>query len=45
MTPIARKDGAPKVTLTDKLQHHLDLLDRYRDNDIQDLTPYLVTLK
>jgi cytochrome c oxidase cbb3-type subunit 3 len=40
-----RKDGEPRVTLKDRLQHHLDLLPKYRDSDIHDLTAYLVTLK
>lgn len=44
-TTIPRKGGEPRVDLTDRLQHHLDLLDRYQDNDIHDLTAYLATLK
>lgn len=44
-TTIARNNGEPRVKLEDKLQHHLDLLDRYRDDDIHNLTAYLVTLK
>jgi cytochrome c oxidase cbb3-type subunit 3 len=44
-TTIARDNGEPRVKLDDKLQHHLDLLDRYRDDDIHNLTAYLVTLK
>jgi len=31
--------------LTDRLQAHLDLLAKYADNDIHNLTAYLVTLK
>jgi cytochrome c oxidase cbb3-type subunit III len=41
----ARQDGEPKVTLSDRLQHHLDLLERYHDNDIHNLTAYLATLR
>jgi cytochrome c oxidase cbb3-type subunit 3 len=44
-TVVARADGEPRVTLTDRLQHHLDLLAKYSDNDIHNLTAYLVTLK
>jgi cytochrome c oxidase cbb3-type subunit 3 len=44
-TEISRKDGEPTVVLTDRLQHHLDLLATYMDNDIHNLTAYLVTLK
>jgi cytochrome c oxidase cbb3-type subunit 3 len=44
-TELTRKDGEPKVALTDRLQHHLDLLDIYMDNDIHNLTAYLATLK
>ena len=44
-TEFVRKDGEPKVVLTDRLQHHLDLLPRYLDNEIHNLTAYLVTLK
>lgn len=40
-----RRDGEPAVTLKDRMQHHLDMLPRYRDADIHDLTAYLVTLK
>jgi len=41
----ARHDGEPKVVLTDRLQHHLDLLEMYIDNDIHNLTAYLATLR
>lgn len=44
-TVVARADGEPRVVLTDRLQQHLDLLDKYSDNDIHNLTAYLVTLK
>jgi hypothetical protein len=44
-TVVARADGEPRVALTDRLQHHLDLLPKYSDNDIHNLTAYLVTLK
>jgi cytochrome c oxidase cbb3-type subunit 3 len=38
------KDG-PKVEIHNRLQGHLDLLMRYTDEDIHNLTAYLVTLK
>jgi mono/diheme cytochrome c family protein len=39
-------DGpTPKVEVTDPLQAHLDLLQKYTDKDMHDLTAYLVTLK
>jgi cytochrome c oxidase cbb3-type subunit 3 len=44
-TVIPRAGGEPRVVLTDRLQHHLDLLAKYQDNDIHNLTAYLVTLK
>ena len=44
-TELSRKDGEPKVALTDRLQYHLDLLARYQDSDMHDLTAYLATLK
>jgi cytochrome c oxidase cbb3-type subunit III len=44
-TELTRHDGEPKVVLTDRLQHHLDLLARYQDSDMHDLTAYLATLK
>ena len=42
---IPRSGGEPKVALQDRLQHHLDLLDKYQDDDIHNLTAYLATLK
>jgi len=44
-TVLARADGEPRVELADRLQAHLDLLAKYSDNDIHNLTAYLVTLK
>jgi cytochrome c oxidase cbb3-type subunit 3 len=44
-TVVSRADGEPRVELTDRLQAHLDLLAQYSDNDIHNLTAYLVTLK
>ncbi len=39
-------EGAtPKVEVTDPLQAHLDLMRKYTDKDMHDLTAYLVTLK
>ena len=40
------RDGAtPKVEVHDPLKAHLDLLSKYTDADIHNLTAYLVTLK
>jgi len=44
-TVIPRVDGEPRVALTDRLQPHLELMAKYSDNDIHNLTAYLVTLK
>jgi cytochrome c oxidase cbb3-type subunit III len=44
-TTLTRNKGEPSVVLTDRLQHHLDLLEVYRDADIHNLTAYLATLK
>lgn len=44
-TVVARADGEPRVDLIDRLQTHLDLLAQYSDNDIHNLTAYLVTFK
>jgi cytochrome c oxidase cbb3-type subunit 3 len=44
-TVLPRNDGEPKVVLADRLQHHLDLLAVYMDDDIHNLTAYLATLK
>ncbi len=41
-----RRDGdTPKVELLDPLKPHRDLLPRYTDQQIHDITAYLVTLK
>ena len=40
-----RREGEPKVVLKDRLQHHLDMLTKYKDSDMHDLTAYLATLK
>jgi mono/diheme cytochrome c family protein len=40
-----RHDGIPKVTLTDPLQGHVDLLRKWTDDDIHNMTAYLATLK
>lgn len=42
---FTRHDSVPKVVVTNPLQWHLDMLPRWRDGDIHDLTAYLVTLK
>ncbi len=40
-----RANGVPRVEIHNKLQAHVDLLGRYTDADIHNLTAYLVTLK
>jgi hypothetical protein len=42
---FSRKGDVPKVELHDPLAPHRELLDKYQDKDIHDLTAYLVTLK
>ncbi|PYP50545.1 MAG: cytochrome C [Gemmatimonadetes bacterium] len=42
---FARHDSIPKVVVTNPLQWHMDMLPKWRDADIHDLTAYLVTLK
>jgi mono/diheme cytochrome c family protein len=38
-------NGSPRVTVTDALQTHRDLLKDYKDADIHNVTAYLVTVK
>jgi cytochrome c oxidase cbb3-type subunit 3 len=40
-----REGNIPKVEITDPLRAHLELLPKYKDSDIHNLTAYLVTLK
>jgi cytochrome c oxidase cbb3-type subunit III len=40
-----RANGVPHVEIHNRLQAHVDLLSRYTDADIHNLTAYLVTLK
>jgi cytochrome c oxidase cbb3-type subunit 3 len=40
-----RNGDSPKVVVHDPLQAHLDMLVKYTDTDIHNLTAYLVTLK
>lgn len=40
-----RHGGEPKVVIKDPLQPHLDMLSTLKDDDIHNLTAYLVTLK
>lgn len=41
-----RRDGdSPKVDVNDPMQEHRDMLAKYSDKDIHDVTSYLVTLK
>ena len=42
---FARRDSIPKVIVTNPLQWHVDMLPKWRDADIHNLTAYLVTLK
>lgn len=42
---FTRDGGTPKVDLHDPLKAHFDLLAKYTDSDIHNLTAYLVTLK
>ena len=42
---FTREGEVPKVELHDPLQAHLELLRKYTDSDIHNLTAYLVTLK
>jgi cytochrome c oxidase cbb3-type subunit 3 len=40
-----RQGDSPKVVIKDPLQPHLDMLRTLKDDDIHNLTAYLVTLK
>jgi cytochrome c oxidase cbb3-type subunit 3 len=40
-----RHGAVPKVVVKDPLQPHLDMLQTLKDDDIHNLTAYLVTLK
>jgi cytochrome c oxidase cbb3-type subunit 3 len=42
---IKRDGDVPKVVVKNPLQAHLDMLGKYNDDDIHNLTAYLVTLK
>ena len=42
---LTRKGDLPKITIDDPLKAHKDLLPKYTDKDIHDVTAYLVTLK
>jgi cytochrome c oxidase cbb3-type subunit 3 len=42
---IRRTGDVPKVDIHDPMKGHRDLLPVYTDNDMHDLTAYLVTLK
>ncbi len=42
---FARTKEGPKVEINNRLQAHMDLVKRYKDSDIHNLTAYLVTLK
>jgi mono/diheme cytochrome c family protein len=40
-----RHDGVPEVVLSDPLQPHIDMWKRWTDDDMHDVTAYLVSLK
>ena len=42
---FARHDSIPQVVVTNPFQWHVDMLPKWRDADIHNLTAYLVTLK
>ena len=42
---FSRNGNIPKVVLHDPIQQHIDMLSKYTDADIHNLTAYLVTLK
>jgi len=42
---FSRSGSTPKIEVKDPLQAHLDLMLRYTDKDIHDLTAFLATLK
>lgn len=42
---FARRNGVPKVEVSDPADAHVQLLPKYADKNIHDLTAYLVTLK
>jgi len=42
---FSRTGDSPKVEITDPLKPHRDLLPKYTDKEIHDLTAYLVTVK
>ena len=45
MRTILRSGGSPAVTLTDPLQAHVDMVRRWTDTDLHNVTAYLATLK
>jgi mono/diheme cytochrome c family protein len=42
---FARHDAIPKVVVTNPVQWHIDMLPKWRDSELHNLTAYLVTLK
>lgn len=42
---FTRNGDSPRVVVTDPLQAHYDLMRSYNDNDLHDLTAYLVTIR
>ena len=45
LTTLRRMGDTPKVVINDPLEAHRALLPKYRDEDIHDVTAYLVTLQ
>jgi len=45
LSQLSRHGDYPKVVIKDPLQPHLDMLRTSKDDDIHNLTAYLVTLK
>jgi cytochrome c oxidase cbb3-type subunit 3 len=42
---FARSGDSPKVSISDPMKPHRDLLPKYTDKEIHDITAYLVTTK
>jgi hypothetical protein len=42
---FARKGNIPKVELRDPIKQHYDMLSKYTDTDIHNLTAWLITVK
>jgi cytochrome c oxidase cbb3-type subunit 3 len=42
---FTREGDTPKVEVKDPLQGHVDMLSKWKDSDLHNMTAYLVTLK